>query len=144
MRTRIRYELLIILVVFPVFLGMGSLLGTGSPGKIPAPERKFTAIFIDQMDTIAECSEVSIEGETFFEGNKGKGVYTISFDRIEEVVFCLKDGKLNGYLKLNDGSSIDLILRKNTKAYGRTKYGTFQIELADLKKMIIRPVSEEE
>jgi hypothetical protein len=140
---RRRFELFVILAALPFLLAMGSLSGGASPEKIPSPERKFTAIFIDQMDTIEECTGVSVEGETFLEGNKGKGRYTISFDKIKSVVFCLKGGKLSGFVELNDGSMIDLILKKDSRAYGKTKYGTFQIKLSNLKKMIIHPVSEE-
>mgnify|MGYP001027205467 CR=1 FL=1 len=140
---RRRYELLVILTVLPFLLAMGSLSGGTSPEKIPSPEIKFTAVFIDQMDMIAECTEVSVEGETFLEGKKGKGVYTISFDKIKNVVFCLKGEKLIGSVELNDGGSTDLILKKDSRACGRTKYGTFRIRFSNLKKMIIHPVSEE-
>ena len=138
------YKFFLILVVLPLLLGMGSIFGENSPGKIPVPEKNFTATFIDQMDVIAECTEVSIEGETFLEGNKGKGVYTIPFDKIKNVIFCLKEGKLSGFAKLNNGNTIELVLEKNNTAYGRTKYGTFQITLSNLKKMIIHPGPEKE
>lgn len=138
------YGILVILAVLPLLFGMGGgMFGKGSPGKIPVPEKKFTATFIDQMDVIAECTEVSIEGETFLKGNRGKGVYTIPFDEIKNIVFCLKEGTLTGFVKLNDGSAVELILKKNKKAYGRTKYGTFQIDLSNLKKIIIHPGPEE-
>ena len=138
------YKFLLILAVLPLLLGMGSMFGESSPGKIPVPEKIFTATFIDQTDIITECTEVSIEGKTFLEGNKGKGVYTIPFDKIKNVIFCLKEGKLSGFVKLNDGNTIELVLKKNNKAYGRTKYGTFQIKLSNLKKMIIHPRPEKE
>jgi hypothetical protein len=38
-----------------------------------------------------------------------------------------------------DGNSIELVIGKDKKVYGRTKFGTFQIRLNDLKKMIIEP-----
>ena len=49
----------------------------------------------------------------------------------------MNGGKLNGVIKLNDGSIVELALNKDSRAYGRTKFGTFQIRLADLKKIII-------
>jgi hypothetical protein len=33
-----------------------------------------------------------------------------------------------------DGNSIELVIGKDKKVYGRTKFGTFQIRLNDLKK----------
>lgn len=138
------YRFLAILIFLPLLLGMGSLFGDGSPEKIPVPEENFTATFIDQMDIIAECAEVSIEGGTFLEGKHGKGIYTISFDKIKNIVFYLKDGELKGSVILKNGSKVELVLKKGSKAYGRTKYGTFQIELSNLKKVIIHPRPEEE
>jgi hypothetical protein len=140
---RRRFELFVILAVLPFLLAMGFLSGGTSPERIPSPEKRFTAIFIDQMDTIEECTEVSVEGKTFLEGTKGKGIHTISFDKIESVIFCLKGSKLSGSVELNDGSRTNLILKKDSRAYGKTKYGTFQIRLSNLKKMIIHPASEE-
>jgi len=126
-----------LLTVIPLLLGMGSLQGTASPGKIPVPVKKYTATILDQMDVLAECSEVSIEGETFLEGKRGEGNYTISFDNIEQILFRLHEGSLTGLLKLRDGNSSELELNKGQKLYGRTKYGTFQIKLQDIKKLML-------
>jgi len=133
------YDFLLILAVLPLLLGMGSLFGNVSPGEIPVPEKKFTVTFIDQMDVITKCTEVSIEGEIFLEGKQGKGVYAIPFDNIKSIVFYLKGNKLRGAVKLNDGNTTELVLRKDGLAYGRTKYGTFRIELSNIKKVIIHP-----
>lgn len=138
------YKIIILLTFLPILMGMGSMFGGSSPGKIPLPEKKFIATFIDQMDIAAQCTEVSIEGETILEGKHGKGVYTVSFDKIKNVIFYLKNGELIGTVKLKDGNTVNLILKKDSKAYGKTKYGTFYIKLSDLKKVIIYPGPEEE
>lgn len=135
------YKFIIPLIFLPLLMGMGSLFGR-PPGKIPEPEKKFTATFIDQMDITVRCTEVSIEGETILEGTHGKGLYTVSFDKINNIVFYLKNGDLIGTAKLKDGSNVNLVLKKDIMAYGRTKYGTFQIKLSDLKKVIIYPGPE--
>ena len=81
------------------------------------------------MDVATECSEVSIEGTTFLEGKRGEGNYTISFDNIEQISFRMNADRLTGMVKLRDGGTSELTLNKTQKAYGRTKYGTFQIKL---------------
>ncbi|MFA4916470.1 MAG: hypothetical protein WC560_07350 [Syntrophales bacterium] len=131
------FPLFFLLPILPFLLGMGSLTGGDSSGKIPVPEKNFTATFVDQMDVMTECSSVSIEGETFVEGKIGDGTFTISFDNINYVLFLFKDGSLKGIVKLHDGKTVELVLNKNHKAYGRTKYGAFHIKLPDLKKIII-------
>ena len=124
-----------LLAAIPLLVAMGSLQGPASPDKIPVTAKKFIATFVDQMDVVAECRDVSIEGNTFLEGKRGEGNYTISFDNIEHVSFRMKAEQLIGTVKLRDGSTSELVLGKSQKAYGRTQHGTFQIKLADLKKL---------
>lgn len=128
---------LVLMTVMPVLLGMGSLQGPASPEKIPVPVKKYTATILDQMDVVAQCSDVSIEGETFLEGKRGEGNYTISFDNIEQILFLFNADRLTGIAKLRDGGSFELTLNKSQKLYGRTRYGTFQIKLQDIKKLVI-------
>ena len=137
MNKSLRFLLLIVLCLLPCMIGMGSNRGESPSGKIPVPVKKFTATFIDQMDMTTECRDVSIEGGTLIEGKKGDGKFTISFENINTIVFRLSEGKLSGIIKLIDGNAIELVLNKDQRVYGNTKYGTFQIKLLDLKKMII-------
>jgi hypothetical protein len=137
------YKFIVPLIFLPLLMGMGSLFGRSSPDKIPVPEKKFMATFIDQMDITAQCTEASIEGETIIEGKHGKGVYTVSFDKIKSVIFYLKNGELIGTVRLKDESTVSLVLKKDSRAYGKTKYGTFYIKLGDLKKVIIYPGHKE-
>jgi len=128
---------LIIVSVFFIFLtGMSSLSGN-SPGNIPMPEKKFTATFIDQSDIATECRNVSIEGGTFISGKRGEGTFTIPFENLSSISFLHSEGRLKGLVKLRSGSSIELILKKDDKAYGRTHHGNYQIKLIDLQKMIM-------
>jgi hypothetical protein len=132
---------LFLLFAIPVLMGMGSLQGTASPEIIPVPVKKYTVVFLDQMDVATECSEASIEGTTFLEGKKGEGTFTISFDNIDQISFRMNAERLTGIVKLRDGGTSELTLNKTQKAFGQTKYGTFQIRLSDLKKLVIRPAS---
>ncbi|MBN1614059.1 MAG: hypothetical protein JW950_06295 [Deltaproteobacteria bacterium] len=131
------FPLVAVLAFLPFLLAMGVLSGESSPDKIPTPAKKFTATFIDQTDVITECIDVSIEGGTFIEGKRGEGTYAIPFENIQSIRLQRTEDKLKGLVTLRDGSTLDLSLSKNQKAYGRTQYGTFQIRLEDLKKMII-------
>jgi len=127
-----------LLLAIPALLGMGTLQGPATPEKIPIPVKKYFAVYVDQTDVITECSEASIDGATFLEGKKGEGTYTFSFDNIDQVSFRVNAEQLIGSVKLRDGSTSELYLKKTQKAYGLTKYGTFQIKMADLKKLVIR------
>ena len=140
MRRSVLFFLL--LAAVPLLLGMGPLQGPATPEKIPTPVKKYTVTFVDQMDVATECTDVSIEGNTFVEGKRGEGNYTVSFDNIEQVIFRLNAEKLIGSLSLREGGTIELALNKAQKAYGRTKYGTFQIKLGDLKKLVLGSVKQ--
>jgi len=131
------YICFLIMLLVPFILGMGSMTGDDSPDKIPVTEKKFSATFVDQMDVVTRCTDVSIEGKTFIEGVKGEGTYTIPFEKVKSVRFFLKDGKLKGLILLRNNNKDELILNKDYKVYGRTSYGTFQIGVLGLKKMII-------
>ncbi len=132
------YKSFFILLLIPLLVGMGSsILGGDSADKIPTPDDNFTAIYIDQMDVITECKEVSIQGKTFLEGKKGQGTHAIPFEKIENILFVIKNGELKGRIQMKDKSKTELILKKDHKAYGHTKYGTFQIKLINLKKMVL-------
>jgi len=128
---------IIILATIPFLAGMGAMQGPTSPEKIPVPAKQYDATFVDQMDIATECTEMSIEGAIYLEGKRGEGNYTISFDNIEQVLFRVNADRLTGIAKLRSGGTTELILNKKHKAYGRTKYGTFQIRLMDLKIMTI-------
>lgn len=128
---------LFILATVPFLSGMGSMQAPSTPGKIPVPVKQYQATFVDQADVATECTEVSIEGAVYLEGKRGEGNYTISFDGIEQVLFRVNADRLSGIVKLRTGGTTELILNKAHKAYGRTKYGTFQIKLIDLKTITI-------
>jgi hypothetical protein len=129
--------ILILLLLIPLCLAMGGNSGNVSPERIPVPVKKFQAIFIDLSDIVTEAKDISIEGATYLEGKKGEGTFTIPFDKIQTATFLMNDGKLNVMIKLRDGATLQLIVSKNKKVFGRTPYGTFQISLGDLKKMTI-------
>lgn len=135
MKRRLRL-LLGTLFLVPLILGMGSKPGQ-TPEKIPVPVQKYQGSFMDQTDVLTKCLNISIDGQTFLQGKRGEGNYTIGFDKIASILFRMSEGKLIGMVQLRDGATLELILNGSQKAYGSTQYGTFQIKLQDLKKMTI-------
>ncbi len=133
----------LVFLAVPIILAMGGS-GGGPADRIPAAAKNVGAVFVDQNDVVTECAGASIDGETFLQGKKGQGVYTIGFEKIKSIVFRMQNGELLGTAKLNEGGETTLVLDKNKKAYGRTKYGSFQIRIANLKKMTITSVSQPE
>ena len=126
----------ILLAISPLLLGMSGV-GNESPARIPIPEKNFLASFMDHSDIVTEATMVTIDGGTFLEGKRGEGTYTIAFENIRYADFLLQKEELTARIILKDGSTQVLTVNKKAKAYGKTKYGTFQIRLADLKRMTI-------
>jgi len=132
-----RSWIVVLLLLLPLLMAMGPMKGEAPPDRIPVPAKKFTAVFIDQTDFSTECRDVSIEGGTYLEGKRGEGLHTVSFEQIESILFRFSSGTLYAVVKLRDGGSVELAVDKDHRAYGTTKYGTFQIRLGDLKKMAL-------
>ncbi|MGV8079875.1 MAG: hypothetical protein AB2L22_07430 [Syntrophales bacterium] len=135
MKKRI-LPIMIALLAVPILMGLGSQ--GGPPGQIPKPDKKFAATFVDHLDVVTECRDVSIEGITFLEGKRGGGIVTVPFQNITSVLFRLSGNKLIASVSLAGGSTMELTVEKKHRAYGMTDYGTFQILLVDLKKMTLR------
>ncbi|HEU19562.1 MAG TPA: hypothetical protein ENO00_09370 [Deltaproteobacteria bacterium] len=127
---------LAVVSIIPLLMGMGGILGEDSPDKIPLPDEKFNAVYIDQFNVTTECTNVSIQGKSFIEGKRGEGTYAIPFQNVTSVIFLMRNGTLEGHVTLKDGIEMILVLKGDQKAYGKTRYGTFQIKLGDLKKMV--------
>jgi hypothetical protein len=117
---------------------MGGLGGT-PVNKIPTPERDFSATLIDKQDVVTKCKQVSREGDVFFLGKKGRGTVTIPFEKIKITEFESKKGVVTAVIKLIDGQTIEIEMDKSQRFYGMANFGTFEIEVSDLKKVIFIP-----
>ncbi len=126
---------IMLLTILPLLTAMGDT----PPGKVPRTDRNYAATFVDLGGVKTDCTEVSIDGNTFLDGNRGGGKLAISFDKIRGVLFRMKDGSLLADVTLMDGSLTVITVDKKRKAYGRSQYGVFQIGLPDMKQMIFHP-----
>ena len=127
--------IILCMMFIPLLMGMGP--AGGSPGSIPLPVKKFQAVVMDQQDVVTEIEDASIEGETYLEGKKGEGTFTVAFENMQAVNFLMNEGRLFGQVKLNDGTMVTLGLNGTRKVFGRTPYGTFKISLGDIKKLTV-------
>jgi len=57
-------------------------------------------------------------GGNVFGGQEGRGLYTVSFEQIESVLFRFSSGKLYAAAKLRDGGSVELVVNEDHRAYG--------------------------
>ena len=124
-----------VLAGFLLFTGMGGM-EERPRGRVPTPEKNFTATFFDNQGIVTKITHVSRQGEVFFLGNKGKGTVTVSFNEINTVEFKNGKGVVTALIELKNGKNIELKIDKSHRFYGNLDFGTFQIEVGDLKKVI--------
>jgi hypothetical protein len=121
-------------------LGMGELGGTAPVDKIPAPDKNFTARVVDRQGIGTTLSKVSYEGKVFLVGDRGSATVTIPFEKISQLQFQSPEGsEVLAKVFLRDQESIEIKVAKRAKFYGKAEFGTFQIEMKDLRSINFQP-----
>jgi hypothetical protein len=127
----------IIFGCFFFLLGMGELGGGPTPiDKIPAPEKNYSAGVIDRVGVQTTLQSFSFEGKIFLAGNYGSASVTIPFEKIAEIQFEGPEGNEMGVkVILRDQKTIQVKVDKRAKFFGKTEFGTYQVEGKDLKSI---------
>ncbi len=121
-------------------LGMGELGGTAPVDKIPAPDKNFTARVVDRQGVETTLSTVSYEGKVFLVGTRGSATVTIPFEKISQLQFPGVEGNVVlAKVLLRDQQSIEIKVAKRAKFYGKAEFGTFQIEMKDVRSINFQP-----
>jgi hypothetical protein len=119
---------------------MGELGGTAPVDKIPAPDKNFTARVVDRQGIESTLSKVSYEGKVFLVGNRGSATVTIPFEKISQLQLqSLEGSEVLAKVFLRDQKSIEIKVAKRAKFYGKAEFGTFQIEMKDLRSINFQP-----
>ncbi len=130
----------VIMVVSVCFLlGMGGMGGI-PVDKVPTPDKNFRARIVDRDGVQTSLFEFSQDGKTFFNGKRGEGIAAVPFEKVTQVQF--QTGNKNAVLakiSLRDQQSVEIMVEKQSKFYGKADFGTFQIEAKDLKSISFLP-----
>jgi hypothetical protein len=127
----------ILLTCFFFLVGMGEFGGGPAPiDKIPAPEKNFSAAVLDREGVQTKLQAFSFEGKTFLAGKHGSASVTVPFEKIAEIQFPGPDGKeTDVHVILRDQKSVLMKIEKRSKFFGKTDFGTYQVETKDLKSI---------
>ena len=121
-------------------MGMGELGGTAPVDKIPVPDKNFTARVVDRQGVETALSNLSCEGKVFLAGNRGRATVTIPFEKISQIQFQNPEGsEVPVKVFLQDQKPIEIKVAKRAKFYGKAEFGTFQIEMKDLRSINFQP-----
>jgi hypothetical protein len=121
-------------LVWPAVMGMGGKPGT----EIPVPDIDFSATVADDQDITTRCTKVSWEGETYFKAMRGKGVITISFEKVKKVVRVgsAGEGKTDFQVTLRDGQVVAVSLYSDERFFGTTSFGSYRITARNIKEIV--------
>jgi len=125
---------------FLLLMGMGEMGGSAPADKIPSPEKNFTVKVTDREGIQTSLSQFSQEGKVFLAGKRGSGTVTVPFEKISQIQFQTAEGnEIPVKLTLRTREGLDLKVDKRSKFYGKTEFGTFQIDAKDLKTINFLP-----
>ena len=127
----------ILLTCFFFLLGMGELGGGRAPiDKIPVPEKNFSAVVIDREGVQSTLQSFSLEGKIFLAGKLGSASIAVPFDKIAEIQFQGQEGnEMTARVILRDQKTLQIKMEKRSKFFGKTEFGTYQVEAKDLKSI---------
>ena len=132
----------LVLFVALGLMGMGGFDFNEKPGVIPIPDKEVTATITDVEGTLLTLSQFSLNGQTVLIGKLGAGKVAIPFSQIKVLTLWPDSKALQVKVELVDQSSQTLTLDRGQTAFGRLKFGIYQIRIDQLKKVEIGSVSE--
>ncbi len=127
----------LILACFLFLMGMGDLGGGPGPvEKIPVPEKNFSAGVVDRDGVQAALQSFSFGGKVFIVGKYGSAEIAVPFEKIAEVQFQGQEGsEIVVKVLLRDQKTVLVKIDKQAKFFGKTDFGSYQIEAKDLKSI---------
>jgi hypothetical protein len=132
----------LVLLVALGLMGMGGFDSNEKPGEIPLPDKEVTATITDVEGTLITLSQFSLNGQTVLIGKLGAGKVAIPFSQIKVLTLWPDSKALQAKVELVDQSIQTLALDRGQTAFGRLKFGIYQIRIDQLKKVEIGSVSE--
>ncbi|MBI5238766.1 MAG: hypothetical protein HY887_10180 [Deltaproteobacteria bacterium] len=128
-----------LLWIVPAFIFYVLLVGMGPPPgqDVPKPEIDFKATVTDTQDIATKLHHASWNGNIFFTAVRGKGIVTISFEKIRKVAAVGAGGenKMDFQITLRSGEVVAVSLEEDSKLLGITTYGTFRIPAKNIKEI---------
>jgi hypothetical protein len=121
-------------------MGMGEMGGAVPADKTPTPEKNFAVRVTDREGIQTSLNQFSQEGKVSLAGKRGSATVSIPFEKISQVQIQGVEGNdVQVKVSLRTQESLDIKIEKKAKFYGKADFGSFQIELKDLKAVNFLP-----
>ena len=104
------------------------------------PARDFQASIQDESGVKTSLKRVSLDGEVYLFGELGKALVTIPFEKVALARF--EDGADEDHrvavVTTKSGEEVRLVLDADRPFFGRTTYGNYRIEVADISELVFQ------
>ena len=122
------------MMLYLFLVGMGDM---GNPGSVQVPKTKanYSATIVDLSDLATRVERFSFDGETHLSGRMGDADVSVTFDRIDTIIFVLHEDTLTAEVKLKDGETAHVVMNKKTACYGQFAYGGYKISAVNIKSV---------
>jgi len=120
------------------------LFGGGPPGRIPIPAAEFSATVEDVGGTSLVIERMSFDGEVFLFGTVGKAQVTFPFATLQTATFLPGDDEDHRVVEVTDraGTTLRVVVKADRKLTGRTAFGNYRIEAADIRRIAIASTAD--
>lgn len=133
MSLRRGWPALLLLLSAPAAAG---LFGSDAPGRIPIPARDFRASIEDLGGVVLTVERVTFDGEVYLYGRIGAAWVTVPFENVAVATFgpgADEDHRTVEVLD-RDGQRVSLVVEADRPIQGRTRFGNYRIEAADVRR----------
>jgi hypothetical protein len=121
-------------------MGMGEMGGAVPADKTPTPEKNFAVRVTDREGIQTSLNQFSQDGKVSLTGKLGSATVSIPFEKISQVqVQNVEGNDVQIKVSLRNQESLDIKIDKKAKFYGKANFGSFQVEVKDLKALNFLP-----
>ena len=123
----------LLLSLFVLLTAMG---GSGGGGfeRAPRVEKNYTVVVTDLSGNTLKGERFSCEGRLHFSGYQGMAQVSIPFDKVSTLTFGDKrERKVKVTARLRDGSETSFEIEANSRLFGDTSFGSFQLRADEVK-----------
>lgn len=126
-------------VLLALALLAGGLMGLGGgseqeEGAIPIPSKSYTVSLRDNQGNTLQGERFTWEGKVHLRANFGNATITLPFEKLKslEISKGTTPDRVKATALLRSGDTLDLTVDAKSKCYAETKFGSYEIFMADL------------
>jgi hypothetical protein len=111
------------------------LFGNDAPARIPVPAKVFRLQVEDVGGVVLDIDRATMDGEVYLFGTIGKATVTVPFENVETVELVPGPDEDHRLARVQGATPVELVVEADRPLYGRTGFGNYRIELADVRRI---------